>query len=42
MKNVKAIVFVLCTFLFVSSAMAQEWTKDQLEVWKSIEATWAK
>lgn len=42
MKNLKAIVFVLCTFLFISSAMAQEWTKDQLELWKSIEASWAK
>ncbi len=42
MKNLKTIVFVLCTFLFVSSALAQEWTKDQLELWTSIEATWEK
>lgn len=42
MRNLKTIVFVLCTFLFVTSAFAQEWTKDQLELWTSIEATWAK
>ena len=42
MKNLKAIVFVLCAFLFVTSAYAQEWTKDQLELWTQIEASWEK
>lgn len=42
MKKLKMIVFVLCTFLFVTSALAQEWTKDQLELWSRIEATWEK
>lgn len=41
MKNLKVIVLVLCSLLFVSTALAQEWTKDQLELWTSIEASWA-
>ena len=40
MKSLKAIAFVLCTFLFVTSALAQEWTKEQAELWKDVETSW--
>ena len=40
MKSFKAIAFVLITFLFVTSALAQEWTKEQAALWKDVEASW--
>jgi hypothetical protein len=42
MKSLKAIVFMLCTLFFVTSALAQEWTKEQAELWGEIEASWMK
>lgn len=36
-----AIIAVLAFFL-TSSVIAQEWTKEQKEVWQTVENTWSK
>lgn len=40
--NYAAIVTFLFAFLGTSTISAQEWTKDQKELWKTIENAWAK
>jgi hypothetical protein len=40
MMNLSAITFVLIAFLGISTVNAQEWTKDQNEVWKVVENMW--
>ena len=45
MKNLTkfaAIATLLFTFLAGSTLTAQEWTKDQLDVWKKVDSMWAK
>lgn len=40
--NFSAITFVMIAFLGVSTMNAQEWTKEQNEVWQVVENMWAK
>ena len=39
--NYAAIAVTMIAFLGVSTLNAQEWTKDQMEVWSVIESSWA-
>ena len=39
--NLSAIMFVLIAFLGISTVNAQEWTKEQNEVWQTVESMWA-
>lgn len=42
LMNYSAIVLLMIAFLGASTLNAQEWTKDQKEVWKVVENAWAK
>ena len=42
LMNYAAIAVTMIAFLGASTLNAQEWTKDQMEVWKVIENGWAK
>ena len=39
--NYAAIAVTMIAFLGASNLNAQEWTKDQMEVWKVVENSWA-
>jgi hypothetical protein len=40
--TLKYALIALFTFLMTSSVIAQEWTKEQKEVWQTVENTWSK
>jgi ketosteroid isomerase-like protein len=39
-KSLKTIFFLAITFFVINSAFAQEWSKEQKEVWSNVEAYW--
>jgi ketosteroid isomerase-like protein len=41
-KNYLMLVTITIAFLGSSTLVAQEWTKDQLEIWKTIENAWTE
>lgn len=42
LMNYAAIAVTMIAFLGASTLKAQEWTKEQMEVWKVVENAWAK
>ncbi|MCK7517386.1 MAG: hypothetical protein MZV64_06515 [Ignavibacteriales bacterium] len=40
MKKVLVLIFLVLPFLFLANLQAQQWSAEQKEVWKTIDAQW--